>query len=134
MMMDVLPPKWTELFQYQQEQEIVEQEQQHNESKNSHRPYHWDSLTHYNTYHHACTIHPFHDHLHHYSPQSARKFRAQSYSSNPSNIESMPTAEKENETQLRGTRFRLTKATIRIHDDDDEEQQHQQLNNQHDYV
>jgi hypothetical protein len=45
----------------------------------------------------------------------------------------MSFAEKENETQLRGTRFRLTKATIRI-DHDDEEQQHQQLNTEHQYV
>lgn len=137
MMMDVLPPKWTELFQYQQEQEIVEQEQeQQNESTHSHRSCHWHRPVHYNTYHHSCTIHPFHDHQHHHRlPHSPRKFRTQSYSSNPPTIESISFDEKENETQLHGTRFRLTKATIRIDDDDeDEEQQHHQLNNEHDYV
>ena len=41
--------------------------------------------------------------------------------------------EKETETQLRGTRFRLTKATIRINDDDEEEeqQQHQQIHSEY---
>jgi len=133
MMMDVLPPKWTELFQHQQEQEIGEQQQEHNESTHSHRSCHWNLPAHYNTYHDACTIHPFHEQPHHL-PHSPRKFRTQSYSSNPPTIEPMSFAEKENETQLRGTRFRLTKATIRIDHDDDEEQQHQQLNTEHQYV
>jgi len=132
MMMDVLPPKWTELFQHQQEQEINEQQQEHNESTHSNRSCHWNLPIHYNTYHDACTIHPFHEQPHHL-PHSPRKFRTQSYSSNPPTIEPMSFDEKENETQLRGTRFRLTKATIRI-DDDDEEQQHQQLNTEHHYV
>jgi len=130
--MDVLPPKWTELFQHQQEQEIVEQQQEHNDSTHSHRSCHWHLPTHYNTYHDACTIHPFHEHSHKL-PHSPRKFRTQSHSSNSSTIEPMSFAEKENETQLRGTRFRLTKATIRI-DDEDEEQQHQQLNTERSYV
>ncbi len=130
-MMDVLPPKWTELFQHQQEEEINEQQQEHNESTHSNRSCHWNLPIHYNTYHDACTIHPFHEQLHHL-PHSPRKFRTQSYSSNPPTIEPMSFDEKENETQLRGTRFRLTKATIRI--DDDEEQQHQQLNTEHHYV
>jgi hypothetical protein len=43
----------------------------------------------------------------------------------------MSFTEPENETQLRGTRFRMTKATIRINDDEDEEQQHQQLSNEY---
>jgi hypothetical protein len=126
MMMDILPPKWTELFQHQQEQEIVEQQQQqqqqqvHNDSTHSHRSCHWNLPTHYNTYHDACTIHPYH-----------HKYRTQSYSSNPPTIGTMSFTEQENETQLRGTRFRLTKATIPINDDEDEEQQHQQLNNEY---
>jgi len=128
MMMDVLPPKWTELFQHQQEQEIAEQQQTHNDSTNSHRSCLWHLPAHYNTYHDACTIHPFHQH--HHLPHSPRKFRTQSYSSNPPTIEPISFAEQENETQLRGTRFRLTKATIRINDED-EEQQHQQLNNEY---
>jgi len=131
MMMDVLPPKWTELFQHQQEQEIAEQQQEHNESTHSHRSCHWHLPIHYNTYHDACTIHPYNQH--HHLQHSPRKFRTQSYSSNPPTIEPTAFTEKENETQLRGTRFRLTKATIRINDED-EEQQHQQLNNEHHYV
>lgn len=131
-MMDVLPPKWTELFQHQEEQEIAEQQQHqqeqqvHSESTHSRRSYHWHPSPHYNTYHDACTIHPSH-HL----SRSPHKFRTQSYSSNPPTNE-LP--EKVNETQLRGTRFRLTKATIRINDDeheDEEHEQHQQLNNQY---
>jgi hypothetical protein len=48
-------------------------------------------------------------------------------------MEPMSFAENESETQLRGTRFRLTKATIRI-DDEDEEQQHEQFHTEHHYV
>jgi len=134
MMMDVLPPKWTELFQHQQQQEIAEQREEHNESTHSHRSCHWHIPTHYNTYHDSCTIHPFHDrdhHQQHHLLHSPHQFRTQSHSSNPSMIEPMSSVEKENETQLRGTRFRLTKATIRT---DDEEPQHQQLNTEHHYV
>jgi hypothetical protein len=131
-MMDVLPPKWTELFQHQQQQEIVEQHQEHNESTRTHKSCHWNTPEHYNTYHNACTIHPIHDH-HRHLPNSPRKFRTHSYSSNPSSIEPLSFVNKDGETQLRGTRFRLTKATIRI-DDEDEDQQHQQLNSDHHYV
>lgn len=122
-MMDVLPPKWTELFQHQEEQEIADQQEQqiHNESAHSHRSYHWHTSPHYNTYHDACTMHPYHHHL----PPSPRKFRTQSYSSTPPTNEC---PEKENEMELRGTRFRLTKATIRMDDEDEDEQHHQQLN------
>ena len=129
--MDVLPPKWTELFQDQGEQEIVEQQQDHKDNVHSLRPCQWHNATHYNTYQ-ACTMHPTHDH-HQHLPHSPRKFRTHSYSSNSRTMEPMSIAENENETQLRGTRFRLTKATIRI-DDEDEEQPQQQLNPEHDYV
>lgn len=125
-MMDVLPPKWTELFQHQEEQEIAEQQEQqvHTESAHSRRSCHWHASSHYSTYNDACTIHPYQHHLAH----SPRKFRTQSYSSNPPTNE-FP--EKENETELRGTRFRLTKATIRMDDEDEDDQQHQQLNDQY---
>ena len=130
LMMDVLPPKWTELFQHQEEQEIVEQQQQqqqriHNESVHSRQSCHWHPSPHYNTYHDACTTHPY-QHL----SSVPRKYRTQSCSSNPPTNDS---TEKPNETELRGTRFRLTKATIRINDEDEDEehQQHQQLGNQY---
>ncbi len=130
-MMDVLPPKWTELFQHQQEQEIVEQQKDHKENKHSHGPCQWRNPIHYNTYQ-ACTIHSTHDY-HQHLPNSPRNCRAQSYSSNPLTMEPMSFAENESETQLHGTRFRLTKATIRI-DDEDEEQQHEQFHTEHHYV
>lgn len=112
-MMDVLPPKWTELFQHQQDQEIVEHEKDHSQSAHSHRSCRCHIPTHYNTYHD----------LHNLAP-SPRKFRTHSYSSNPSTIE----PQQENETQLRGTRFRLTKATIPL---DDQINEHQQIDDQY---
>jgi hypothetical protein len=124
-MMDVLPPKWTELFQHQEERERVDQQQHLNEDTAPH----WRSSTHYNTYQ-ACTIHPKPDHRHHL-PHSPRKFRTHSYSSNPTVLKESPSVvTKEGETQLRGTRFRLMKATIPI-SDEDEEQHHQQLTTDH---
>jgi hypothetical protein len=132
-MMDVLPPKWTELFQHQHEQDrVVNQQQDRNKNTAPRRSCQWHSSTHYNTYQ-ACTIHPTHDPHHHHLPHSPRKFRTHSYSSNPSIKEPPSLVNKEGETQLRGTRFRLAKATIRI-DDEDEEQQHQELNNNDSYV
>ncbi|CAF4312452.1 unnamed protein product [Rotaria sp. Silwood2] len=133
LMMDVLPPKWTEIFQHEQVQSIAEQQQQvHKENVQSHRSYHWHSPTHYNTYQ-ACTIHPDDDdhhrhHHHHHLPNSHCIFCEHLYSSNPSIITSTSFIDKENETQLDGTRFRLTKATISMNDE--QQQQQQQFNSQ----
>ncbi|CAF3929346.1 unnamed protein product [Adineta steineri] len=133
LMMDVLPPKWTELFQHQQEKDRAQQPD-HQKGARTHGSYQWRNPAHYNTYQ-ACSIQPansFHQHL----PPSPRKFRTQSYSSNPFVVRSVSFTEQESETQLRGTRFRLTKATIRIDDEDEEqeqEQQHQQLTTEQDY-
>jgi hypothetical protein len=130
-MMDVLPPKWTELFQHQEEQDITdgnddhhhhhhhhnqqEQEQEHRTSTSSHRScHHCLNAVHYNTYHHSCTIHSHHQHL----PHSPLKYRTHSYSSNPSILEVKSSVNNDGETQLHGTRFRLTKATIGINDDE----------------
>ncbi|CAF0817555.1 unnamed protein product [Adineta ricciae] len=132
LMMDVLPPKWTELFQHQQEQEIVEQEG-HDQTAQAHLGCPWHNPTHYNTYQ-ACSLATNQDHPQHL-PSSPRKLRTLSYSSNSYTTEPMKLVENENETHVRGTRFRLTKATIRIDDEDEEQQQqHQQLNTEHEYV
>ena len=130
-MMAVLPPKWTELFQHQQEQEIVEQES-HDQTAQTHLGCPWHNPTHYNTYQ-ACSLATNQDH-HQHLPSSPRKLRTLSYSSNSYTTEPMKLVENENETYVRGTRFRLTKATIRIDDEDEEQQQHQQLNTEHEYV
>ncbi|CAF4864901.1 unnamed protein product, partial [Rotaria sp. Silwood1] len=115
LMMDVLPPKWTEIFQHQQV---------HNENIQSHRSHHCHRPTHYNTYQ-ACTIHDRHHHHHHSIPNSHCKFCENLYSSNPSIINTTSSTNKEYETHLDGTRFRLTKATIPMNDE-----QHPELNSQ----
>lgn len=122
-MMDVLPPKWTELFQHQEEEGIVEQEQEaHRNIDTSRGSCQWHGSSHYKTYHHACTIHSQPQHL----PQSPRRYRTHSYSSNASITEPLCFLNKEGETQLCGTRFRLTKATIPMDNQEDEEEEEEQ--------
>ncbi|CAF5108004.1 unnamed protein product, partial [Rotaria sp. Silwood1] len=84
LMMDVLPPKWTEIFQHQQV---------HNENIQSHRSHHCHRPTHYNTYQ-ACTIHDRHHHHHHSIPNSHCKFCENLYSSNPSIINTTSSTNK----------------------------------------
>ena len=69
-----------------------------------------------------------HDH-HPCLPSSSRKFRTHSYSSNPPTMEPLSFVNEEGETQLRGTRFRLAKATLPVNVED---HPHQQLDD--DYV
>lgn len=100
LMMDVLPPKWTELFQREEEKENLNEnddddDETHSDEVDVHRH-------HYNTYHHQYR-----------QTESPRTYRAHSYSSNPSLLNSFPIRfDREEETRLHGTRFRLTKATI----------------------
>lgn len=96
--MDVLPPKWTELFQREEEKENLDENDDDETTS--------DEIDvdrhHYNTYHHQYR-----------QTESPRTYRAHSYSSNPSLLNSFPIRfNREEETRLHGTRFRLTKATI----------------------
>ena len=96
-MMDVLPPKWTELFQREEEKENLAADE--DETGPDERQV---NRHHYNTYHHQ-----------HRRSESPRTYRAHSYSSNPTLFDSFPIRpHREEETRLHGTRFRLTKATI----------------------
>ncbi|CAF4607076.1 unnamed protein product, partial [Rotaria socialis] len=125
LMMDVLPPKWTELFQHQQEQAIVEQHDP-NENTQSHRSFHRHSPEYYKTY----QTRLIDDRDHSVLPDNHRKHRKHLYSSDPCIMRSLSACEQESETQLLGTRFRLTKATIPL---DDDEQAHKSTI-QDDYV
>ena len=121
-MMDVLPPKWTELFQHQEDQELSDGHVDDDQVSESTEQSQWRHGTQYNTYHNCCTIHTMSQ-----RPSSNfSKHRTKSCTSDKTELEPLFFVNKEGETQLYGTRFRLTKATIPI--DDQEENQHQQLN------
>lgn len=105
--MDVLPPKWTELFQNQQ---VIVEQQEHNESNETHRPDEWHSPTYYKTY----QTRPNGNHDHYPLLDNYRKCRKNCHSSDPCIMGSFSSNEQENPTKLHGTRFHLTKAIISL--------------------
>lgn len=118
-MMDVLPPKWTELFE-QEEDQVMTNDHHIDEYRtigSSQRSCHWHNSAQYNTYHQSCTIHTQPRHF----SCSPRKTRTHSCASNAVGLEPLTVINKEGETELRGTRFRLTKATLDQYDDDSQQ-------------